>query len=198
MVADTVHQLPAIASIDPEQTQLFTGTAQPCEEETGPRRVRDGGGRDDDRHQEPQCIDHQMAFAPFDVFAFVIAALPAQFRGFDALTVDTARRRVLVASRLLAHLGAYGIMETLPVPAVAPLTEIPIYTGPLRIFMGEHAPFDTSVDDIKNGIDHCSHIQRAAAPTWLRGWDHMFDKIPFGISEVCGVWIGVHPQSVLN
>jgi hypothetical protein len=26
----------------------------------------------------------------------------------------------------------------------------------------------------------------------------MFDKIPFGISEVCGVWIGVHPQSVLN
>jgi hypothetical protein len=64
--------------------------------------------------------------------------------------------------------------------------------------MGEHAPFDAPVDDIKNGIDHCSHIQRAVAPTWLRWWDQMFDKIPFGIREVCGVWISVHPQSVLN
>jgi hypothetical protein len=24
------------------------------------------------------------------------------------------------------------------------------------------------------------------------------EKIPFGISEVSGVWIGVHPHSVLN
>jgi 2-polyprenyl-6-methoxyphenol hydroxylase-like FAD-dependent oxidoreductase len=31
----------------------------------------------------------------------------------------------------------------------------------------------------------------------VRWWDHIFDKIPFGISEVCGVWISVHPQSVL-
>jgi hypothetical protein len=31
------------------------------------------------------------------------------------------------------------------------------------------------------------------------GWrNQMFDTIPFGISEVGGVWIGVHPQSVLN
>src|SRR5262245_13738022 len=118
-----------------------------------------------------------MPFAPFNVFAFVVAALPAQFHGFDALAVDTARRGMFVTSCLLAHLGAYGIMETLPVPAVAPSTAIPIDTGPLRILMGEHAPCDAPVDNIKNGIDHRSHLQLAMAPTWLRWWDHMFDKI---------------------
>jgi len=64
--------------------------------------------------------------------------------------------------------------------------------------MGEHAPFDAPVDDIKYGIDHRSHIKRAGTPTRLRWGDQRFDKIPFGISEVCGVWIGVHPQSVLH
>src|SRR5262245_51097599 len=198
MVAYPVHQLPPIGPIDPEQSQLFTGAAQPGEEEPGPRRVRDGGSRDDHGHQEPQRIDQQMPFAPFDIFAFVRAALPSQFRGFDALAVDTARRRVFVPSRLLAHLGADGIMETLPGPAVAPLTEIPIDTGPLRILMGEHAPFDAPIDDIKNGIDHRAHIQRAVAPTRLGWWDQIFDKIPFGISKVCRVWFGSHPSSVPN
>src|SRR4030095_11313590 len=190
MLAPPVSQLSPIGPIDPEQAQLFTGAAELGEEETSPRRVGDGGGGDDHRHQEPQRIDQQMAFAPFDVFAFVVAALPSKLRGLDALTVDAARRRVLVPARLLAHRGAQGGVETLPVPAVPPLAEIPVHTGPLRILMGEHAPFDAPVDDIKYGIDHRSHIKRAGTPTRLRWGDQIFDKIPFGISEVCGVWIG--------
>src|SRR5262249_17313734 len=106
MVADPVHQLPPIAPIDPEQPQLFTGTAEPGAEEPGARRVRDGGRRDEPGHQESQRLNQQMAFAPFDIFAFVIATLPSQFCGLNALTVDAARRRVLVTPRLLAYLGA--------------------------------------------------------------------------------------------
>ena len=64
--------------------------------------------------------------------------------------------------------------------------------------MREHAPFDAPVNDIKDRIDHRPHLQLAVAPTRLGWGDQIFDKIPFGISEVCGVWIGVHPQSVLN
>jgi hypothetical protein len=47
-------------------------------------------------------------------------------------------------------------------------------------------------------MDHRAHIQLAVTPTRLRWWDQIFDKIPFGISEVSEVWIGVHPHSVLN
>jgi hypothetical protein len=139
-----------------------------------------------------------MAFASFDVFALVIATLSAQFRGLDALAVETTRCRVLVTPRLPAHLGTQGVMEALPVTAITPLAEIPVHTRPLRIVMGQQAPFDAPVDDIKNGIDHRAHIQRAAASTRFGGRNQMFDTIPFGISEVCRVWIGVHPQSVLN
>jgi hypothetical protein len=99
------------------------------------------------------------------------------------LTVDTARRRVLVTTRLLAHPGAQGVVETLPVPAVTSLAEIPVHTGPLRILMGEHTPCDAPVDDIKHGIDHRPHIELAVAPTRLGRRDQIFDKIPFGISK---------------
>ena len=54
------------------------------------------------------------------------------------------------------------------------------------------------VHNRKNGIDHRPHIPLAVAPTRLGWGDHILDKIPCGISKVCGVWIDVHPQSVLH
>jgi len=198
MVAHPCHQRPPIAPLDPEPPQLFTGTAEPCEEKTGSSRVGDRGSRDAHGHQEPQRINQQMAFAPFDVFAVVVAAFASEFCRLDALAVDAARRRMLVTPCLLAHPGAEGVVEASPGPAVTPWAEIPVHPGPFRLLMGGHAPFDAPVDDIKNNLDHCSHIEFAVATTRLRGWDQIFDKIPFGISEVCEVWIGVHPQSVLN
>jgi len=197
-VAHPCHQLSPIAPIDPEQPQLCTGAAESRKAQAGPRWVGDRGGRDKHGHQEPERIDQQRAFAPFDVFALVVAALPSQFRGLDALTVETAGRGMFVAPGLLAPVGAQGVVEALPVPTVTPVADILVHTGPLRILMGEHAPFDAPVNDIKNGIDHRPHIQLAGAPTRLGWWDQRLDKIPCGISEVCGVWIGVHPQSVRN
>ena len=198
MLGDPFHQLPSIRTINPDQPQLFTGATESCAEETGSSRIGDRSSCDDHGHQEPQGIDQQMAFTPFDVFAFVVAALPSQFRGLDALTVETAGRGMFVAPGLLAPVGAQGVVEALPVPTVTPVADILVHTGPLRILMGEHAPFDAPVNDIKNGIDHRPHIQLAGAPTRLGWWDQRLDKIPCGISEVCGVWIGVHPQSVRN
>ena len=61
--------------------------------------------------------------------------------------------------------------------------------------MGEQAPCDAPVDDIKNSIDHRPHIKRAVAPTRLGWGDHIFDKIPFGIKKVCRVWLCSHPSS---
>src|SRR5215471_14041506 len=139
-----------------------------------------------------------MPFAAFHLFPTIIAPLPAQFRRLDALTIEAARRRVLMTACFLAHPGPQGVMHPLPVSAVAPLAEIPVHTGPLRVLMREHAPFDAPIDNIKNSIDHRPYIEFAVAPTRF-GWrDQLFDTIPFGIREVCGVWIGVHPSSVPN
>src|SRR5215470_17007677 len=169
MLGDPLHHLPTIGPIDPDEPQLFTGTAEPRQEEPSPCGVGHGSRRHQDGQQEPERIDQHMPFAPFDVFAFVVAAFASQLGGLDTLAVETARRRVLVAVRLLADLGAQGVVEALPGSTVAPLTEIPVYTGPFGIFMGQHPPLDAPVDDIKEGIDHRSHLQLAGAPTWLGG-----------------------------
>src|SRR5215510_10148606 len=196
MLAHPCHQLSPIAPITLEQPPFFTGAAEPCQQQAGPSGVGHRSSCDQYSHQEAQGINQQMAFVPFDVFAFVVAAFPTQFRGLDTLAVEAASRGMFVASSLLAHLGAQGVVEALPVSAVAPLTEIPVHTGPLWILMGEHAPFDAPVNDIKNGIEHRPHIQFAVASTRFGWWDQIFDTLPFGIREVCGGWIGVHPQSV--
>src|SRR5262249_21647162 len=149
MLGDPFHQLPTIGPIDPDEPQLFTGTAKPGEEEARPSGVGHGGRRHDDGHQEPKGIDQQMTFAPFDIFTFVVAAFASQLGGLDALAVEAAGCGMFVAPSLLAHLGTQRVVKPLPVPTIAPLMEIPVYTGPLRILMGEHPPLDAPVDDIK-------------------------------------------------
>jgi len=49
--------MPAIPPIDPDQAQLFPGATEPRTEETCPRWIRDGGGRDDDGPEEPERSD---------------------------------------------------------------------------------------------------------------------------------------------
>jgi len=197
-LGDPRDQLPTIRAIDPDQAQLFAGPSKLSKEEPGSCWIGDRGRRHDHGHEQPQGIDQNMPFASFHLFAAVIATLSAQLRRLDALAIETAGRGVLVAARPLANLSAQGVVEALPVPAVTPLAEIPIDTGPLWVLMGEHAPFDAPVDNIKQGIDHRPHIELAVASTRFGWWDQIFDTIPFGIREVCGVWISVHPQSVLN
>ena len=104
----------------------------------------------------------------------------------------------VVAALLLAHVGAPGVVDPLPVPAVAPLADIPVDALPLGILMGEHPPFNAPIDDIKERIDHRAHIQLAVASTGLGWGDQIFEKIPFGISEVCRVWMGIHPYRIPN
>jgi hypothetical protein len=169
MLGDPLHQVPAIGPIDPDQAELFTGPAQLRKEEACPCGVRHRGGGDDHGQEQAQGIDQEVPFASFDLFPTVVATLSAQLRRLDALAVETARRGVFMTPRLLADLGAEGVVEALPVPAVSPLAEVPVHTGPLRVLMGEHAPFDAPVDDIKHGIDHRAHLQFAVAPPGLGG-----------------------------
>jgi hypothetical protein len=198
MLAHPLDPWPAIGSIDPDQASLFTRPAEPRKEEPGACGVRHRRGRDEHGHEEPQRLDEEMPFAALHLFPALVAPLPAQFCGLDALTVEAARRGVLVAARCLAHLSAQGVVEPLPVPAVAPWAEIPVHARPFWILMGEHPPFDAPIDNIKERMDHRPHIEFAVASTRLRWWDQIFDKIPFGISKVCRVWFGSHPSRIPN
>jgi hypothetical protein len=120
MAGAPLDQGPTIGAIDPEQPELLTRTPAPGQEETRPRGVGYGGGRDDHRQDEPQRSHQPVAFAAFDLFAAVVPTLPASLRGLDALAIKAPRGGVFVAARLLAHLGTQGVVETLPVSAITP------------------------------------------------------------------------------
>ena len=187
MLAHPFHPLPPLGPIDPAQTQLFTGPAEAGQEQARPSRGRHRGGRDHDGQEESQRIHQDMPFTAFDIFAFIVAPLAPEFGRLHTLAIKAARGGVCVAALLLAHLGTQGVVETLPIPAVTPLVEIPVHALPLWILMGEHTPCDAPIDNREESIDHRAHIQRAMAPTRF-GWrDQIFDKIPFGLSEVCRV-----------
>ncbi len=184
MLVDPCDQLPPIASIDPEPSQLFAGVAEPCEEAAGSRRVGDRGRRDAHCHQEPQRIHQQMACASLDIFAFIVAVFSPKCGGCDAWAVEAAGRGMFRAPGLLTHVGAPGVVETRPVSTGVPLTKIPLYDRIFSIIMRQHPPLDAPVDDRKESIDYRPHLQLAGAPARFGRWDQHFEKIPCGLSQV--------------
>ena len=171
MVAHPGYPLPPIAPIHPEQPQFFPGAAELGTKEASASGVGDRGRGDDDGHQKPQCIDAHVPLTALDVVACIIAALASEGSGLDALAIPTASCGVCMVACLLTHLGAQGLVEALPVAPGAPLAEIPVHTGPLWIFMGQHPPCDAHVDDIKERMDSRPHLQLAVAPTRLGWWE---------------------------
>ena len=139
-----------------------------------------------------------MAVAACDLLPTGVATLPAPFRRLEALAVEAARGGRVVAVCRWAYLGAPGLVPALPGPGIAPGAARPGHTGPLRRLRREPAPCAAPVDDRNNGRDHRAPSQCTVAPTRLGGRNPLFDISPCGISEVCGVWIGVPPQSVRN
>src|SRR5215469_5387079 len=98
----------------------------------------------------------------------------------------------------LCVFSIFALLTLLGTNQITPLAEVPIDPWPFGICVGQHPPFDAPSDDREDGIDHRPHIAFAVAPTRL-GWrDPIFDQIPFSISEVCRVWLCIHPSSVPN
>ena len=159
MLGDPLYQLPTLGPVAPEQPQLCTGPAEPGQEQARPCRVGDRGGRHDHGQQAPQRSDEPRSLAAFALLPTLVAALSPQCGGRDALAVPRPRGGMRVTAFLVADLGAQGIMEPLPVPAGTPWAEVPRDTQPLGVRVGQHAPWDASVDHIKNRMDHRAPIQ---------------------------------------
>lgn len=84
MLRHPLDELPTIGPIAPDQSQLFTRPAAPGKQESDPLRIRHRSRRDDDEQHEAQRVNQDMAFAPVDLFAFVIAAFASHSRLWEA------------------------------------------------------------------------------------------------------------------
>src|SRR6266446_2206859 len=63
---------------------------------------------------------------------------------------------------------------------------------PLGEIDWQHAPLDSPFGHIKDGIEHGSHTQGARSSTAFGGGDHLFDPLPFLVSQVAWIYFFVH------
>ncbi|PDV96870.1 hypothetical protein A9Q02_20030 [Candidatus Chloroploca asiatica] len=150
---------------------------------------------DYDHHQQAQSVHEDVPLALVDVFAFVMPAHTGNLRGFAALTVETIRCGMFLASRLLAYPCGQVVLDALPRAIIAPDADIIVDRFPLRIVLGQHAPLDTT-DDRQDGLDDQPHVDAPRTATALGRRDQILDTIPLVVGQVSWVGLVLYPPSV--
>ncbi len=196
MIRDPVHQLAPIGAIHPELAQFLACAVQLLEEQPRTGWVRERGSGHNHHQQQAQRIDQEVALAPHDIFALVVAPLAGHLRGLDTLAVDAARRRMLMAPGTAADLGAQRVVDALPGGVVAPPAEVVVAGLPFRIVLGQHAPLGTRDDDVQDGVDDLAHVNTAGAATGFCGRDEWHDTLPLTVGQIGWVQLVVHSPSV--
>src|SRR5512144_482853 len=139
-----------------------------------------------------------MPFAAVDLFACIVAALTGDLGRLDALAVQTTGSRMFMPAGLPAYLGAQGIVQALPVTAVAPLPKVMIHTFPVRILPRQQPPLDTAHYHIENGVEYQTHLQAPWPPSRFGRGNQILDKLPLVISEFGWVLWFAHSLSLPN
>src|SRR5213594_3551143 len=135
MLTHPFNQLAPVRAINPHPAQLLAGAQppQPPQHLLCTCWVRNRGGAHYDCHQQAQRINQQVSLATFDVLATVIPTHSWPLAGLDALAVQTAPTRVLVASEAATQFGSEHIVNTLPGTIIAPSAEVVVDAFPLRV-----------------------------------------------------------------
>src|SRR4029450_3521534 len=83
-------------------------------------------------------------------------------------------------------------MDADPHSGELPGSQVMIDGLPLGEVARQHAPLDSPLRHIKDGIEHRSHTQGARASTAFGGGDQIFDPLPFFVSQVAWIDFFVH------
>src|SRR4029450_1336572 len=83
-------------------------------------------------------------------------------------------------------------MDADPHSGELPGSQVMIDGLPLGEVARQHAPLDSPLRHIKDGIEHRSHTQGARASTAFGGGDQIFDPLPFLVSQVAWIDFFVH------
>ena len=168
------------------------------QEQDGPIAILDTGRRDLHAEDHPQGIHEQVALAPADLLARIVADRVAPRLGtFDALAVEDGGRRRGLAAGGDPHLGPQAIVELFPAAAPATGAEVIEDGGLGREVLWQHAPLAPGAVEIEDGIEHDPARVREGAPFGREGapfgtglGKERFEELPFEVSEVAGIGLG--------
>jgi hypothetical protein len=89
-------------------------------------------------------------------------------------------------------------MDADPHTGAFPGSSVMIDALPLGEIARQQAPLSSPFRHIKDGIEHRSHTQGARSSTACGGGDHLFDPLPFLVSQVAWIYFFVHLPILRN
>ena len=197
MVGDPVEQArSSVTAIDPNFAQFLADAGQAAKEELCAFAVLEAGFRHHHRKEQTQGINEQVTLATCNILSFVVAPLAWHCCALDTLTVQTTRRGVFMAPRLLSHFRPQRVMNALPGAIIAPAPKVMVDALPVWIFLGQHPPLDATYHDVQDGVDDHAHIQAAWSSTRFGRWDQWLDNIPLAVAQVGWIDLCVHTHTL--
>ena len=146
--------------------------------------VLDVGGVDHGMNEIAIGVGEDVALAPLDLLACIIAARTARFCGFHALTVDHPGAGRCFAANYLSSDQQQGMVEREPLAVVAPQVEPAAHCRNRWKAWWQHSPRQTTAQQVEDRLD--DPPQRPLAWTaHVRGrWKERFQHSPLGIGQI--------------
>ena len=122
----------------------------------------------DKADEKTDRIGDDVALAPLDPFSGIIAANPATFSGFHALTVNHTRCRAgRTPDAQTRHLDQ-TLVDFAQQAVAAPVIEIASHCRDGREVMGQHPPLAPGRCDVEDRVKHIPQIHRRGRPMLRR------------------------------
>ena len=166
------------------------------QEQDGPIAILDTGRRDLHAEDHPQGIHEQVALAPADLLARIVAdGLATLLGAFDALAVEDGRSGRGLASFGDADLHPQTLVELLPQATLAPGREVIEHRGLGRKVLWQHTPLTAASIDVEDRVEDHSSGVADGSPARLGLGNEWLEDVPFVVGQIAGIGLGwVHPK----
>jgi len=142
------------------------------------------GRMDDERQDQTQRIDNDMALTSVDLLSGIVTSLAADLGRLDRLTVDNRRARGLLASQATPKHVPERVVNPLPSPVVAPTEEDPINCLPVGEFVRQKPPGAATADNIDDRVEDGATADRLGRPAARRLRQKFSKDLPLLVGQV--------------
>src|SRR4029077_9957353 len=140
---------------------------------------------------EAHRIHEEVALAPVDFLADIVASFVAALRALDALTVEDPRTGMALSPRHHTQMLSQMPVDCRQEAFAFPLTEVVIYRGPRRKVVRQIAPLAGVLGQVEDRIEQSPVAVLPGTSGPERLGKAVVDEFPFGVSEIASV---SHPQ----
>src|SRR5271169_6258388 len=139
-------------------------------------------------HDEPDQISlgvgDNVALAPLDPFACIIAPRTTAFRGFHRLAVNHSGRWARLSACCLARRHDQGVVQRAKYSATRPRVEIALNRRVGREVLGQLPPLAPGGRNVEDRVHYRSHRRCTGPPERRRQWQKWFDHKPLRIRRI--------------